>query len=248
MEAAAGGLSGLGGDMVARLPRSVQEGAKRPSLVEEAYDALKRAIRDNVFAPGYQGSEQEIAVRLGMSRTPVHEAIIRLQEDGLVRVLSKRGVLVCPLAPEDMREIYDVIIAIEAMSAELLASLPEAERWSAAETLEEATARMDQALQENDLLAWAAADDAFHRALVAHCGNSRLLRIAQTVTDQAHRARMLTLRLRPTPEGSAEDHRRIIEAIRNGECDEAHRFAREHRVRARNQIVPLIVRVGMKHL
>src|SRR5215213_5788605 len=88
---------------------------QRPSsLVEGAYEALKEAIRNNVFAPGYQGSEQEIASRLGMRRTPVHEAIIRLQEDGLVRVLSKRGVTVCPLAPEDIREIYEVIIAIEA--------------------------------------------------------------------------------------------------------------------------------------
>ena len=72
--------------------RATQEPEKRPSLVEDAYKALKEAIRNNVFPPGYQGSEQEIALRLGMSRTPVHEAIIRLQEDGLVRVLSKRGV------------------------------------------------------------------------------------------------------------------------------------------------------------
>lgn len=234
--------------MVVKLPGAVREGSKRPSLVEEAYAALKRAIRDNVFPPGYQGSEQEIAVRLGMSRTPVHEAIIRLQEDGLVRVLSKRGVLVCPLAPEDMREIYDVIIAIEAMAAELLASLAEAERQSVADELDEATSRMGRALCDGDLLAWAVADDTFHRTLVARCGNSRLHRIAQTVTDQAHRARMLTLRLRPTPEGSAADHQRIIAAIRKGDCDEAHRFAREHRVAARNQIIPLIVSIGMKYL
>ena len=86
---------------------------KRPSLVEDAYRALKEAIRNNDFPPGYQGSEQDMAKRLGMSRTPVHEAIIRLQEDGLVRVVSKRGVMVCPLAPQDVREIYEVIIAIE---------------------------------------------------------------------------------------------------------------------------------------
>src|SRR3954451_25312817 len=92
--------------------------AHRPSLVDDAYRALKAAIRDNVFPPGYQGSEQEIASRLGMSRTPVHEAIIRLQEEGLVRVLARRGVVVSPIAPEDMAEIYDVIIALESMAAE----------------------------------------------------------------------------------------------------------------------------------
>jgi DNA-binding GntR family transcriptional regulator len=230
------------------LALAVPDGSRKPSLVEEAYAALKQAIRDNVFAPGYQGSEQEIAVRLGMSRTPVHEAIIRLQEDGLVRVLSKRGVLVCPLAPEDVREIYDVIIAIESMAAELLASLPEPERHSVADDLEAATACMEAALSADDLVAWASADDAFHRILVTRCGNSRLRRISQTVTDQAHRARMLTLKLRAKPVGSAAAHQRISAAIRNGACDEAHLSARQHRVAARDELVPLIVSIGMKHL
>ena len=63
-----------------------------------------------------------------MSRTPVHEAAIRLQEDGLIRVLPRRGILILALAPEDMREIYDVIIAIEGRAAELLAGLPDVER------------------------------------------------------------------------------------------------------------------------
>jgi DNA-binding GntR family transcriptional regulator len=227
--------------------RGRQDGQKR-SLVEDAYQALKGAIRENIFPPGYQGSEQEMAVRLGMSRTPVHEAIIRLQEDGLVRVLSKRGVMVCPLAPEDVREIYDVIIATESMAAELLASLPDAERLSVADELDETTARMDSSLRDGDLLAWAAADDAFHRTLVARCGNSRLRRIAQTVTDQAHRARMLTLKLRSKPTGSAAAHQRITAAIRDGRGAAAHLYARKHRVAARDELVPLIVSIGMKYL
>jgi DNA-binding GntR family transcriptional regulator len=228
--------------------RARQEPEKKPSLVEDAYKALKDAIRNNVFPPGYQGSEQESALRLGMSRTPVHEAIIRLQEDGLVRVLSKRGVTVCPLAPEDIREIYEVIIAIEAMAAELLAALPDEERQLVADELEEATSDMEQALRDDDLLAWAAADDLFHRTLVERCGNSRIRRIAQTVTDQAHRARMLTLKLRSKPTGSIAAHRDIIAAIRKGKAAEAHQQARQHRISARDELIPLIVRVGIKHL
>ncbi len=228
--------------------RAKQEPERKPSLVEDAYKALKDAIRNNVFPPGYQGSEQEIALRLGMSRTPVHEAIIRLQEDGLVRVLSKRGVTVCPLAPEDIREIYEVIIAIEAMAAELLAALPDEERHLVANELEEATSGMEQALRDDDLLAWAAADDLFHQILVERCGNSRIRRIAQTVTDQAHRARMLTLKLRSKPTGSIAAHRDIIAAIRKGKAAEAHQQARQHRIGARDELVPLIVSVGIKHL
>lgn len=228
--------------------RAMREPAKKPSLVEDAYKALKDAIRNNVFPPGYQGSEQEIALRLGMSRTPVHEAIIRLQEDGLIRVLSKRGVMVCPLAPEDIREIYDVIIAIESRAAELLAALPDDERDLVADELEEATSRMEQALREDDLHAWAVADDRFHRILVERCGNSRIRRIAQTITDQAHRARMLTLKLRSKPSGSIAAHRAIAAAIRAGRAAEAHQHARQHRIGARDELIPLIVSFGIKHL
>src|SRR5438270_5582528 len=109
--------------------RSVgDEQGQKPSLVGGAYEALKEAIRDNVFPPGYQGSEQEIASQLGMSRTPVHEAIIRLQEEGLVRVLPRRGVVVCAISPDDMREIYEVITALDSASAELLAERAKDER------------------------------------------------------------------------------------------------------------------------
>ena len=88
-----------------------------PSLVDAAYVALKTAIRDNVFPPGHRATEADIARQLGMSRTPVHEAIIRLQAEGLVQVLSRRGVLICPISAEDIREIYDVLIAVEGMAS-----------------------------------------------------------------------------------------------------------------------------------
>ena len=231
------------------LARAVPDGSRRsPRWSRKPYCALKRRSATTFSAPGYQGSEQEIAVRLGMSRTPVHEAIIRLQEDGLVRVLSKRGVLVCPLAPEDVREIYDVIIAIESMAAELLAALPASERQSVANELEAATVRMEAGSARQRSACLGSRRRCVPSTLVTRCGNSRLRRIAQTVTDQAHRARMLTLKLRSRPEGSATAHRRIIAAIRNGTCDEAHFCARQHRVAARDELVPLIVSVGMRHL
>jgi DNA-binding GntR family transcriptional regulator len=143
------------------LTELVTETERKPSLVDDAYAALKDAIRQGVLPSGYQGSEQEIAGKLNMSRTPVHEAIIRLQSEGLVKVLSKRGVFICTISPDDMREIYDVIIACESMAAELLASLPEFERGTKANALETLNVSMGFALQNDDLLAWAKADDEF---------------------------------------------------------------------------------------
>jgi DNA-binding GntR family transcriptional regulator len=221
---------------------------QKPSLVDGAYEALKEAIRNNAFAPGYQGSEQEIASRLGMSRTPVHEAIIRLQEEGLVRVLPRRGVIVSAISLDDMREIYEVIIAVEAASAELLAEKPDEERGQIAGELDAVNGQMKSALAADSLAEWARADERFHQLLVERSGNGRLARMFHTIMDQSHRARMLTLRLRPKPIASVNEHRAICEAIRKGDAQAAAEGARQHRVAARNQLLPLLAQLGMKHL
>jgi DNA-binding GntR family transcriptional regulator len=221
---------------------------RKPSLVDDAYLALKEAIRDNLFPPGYQGSEQEIAIRLGMSRTPVHEAIIRLQEDGLVRVLAKRGIIVCALSPEDIDEIYDVVIALEPRAAELLAALPVARRTAIIAELSALNAAMAQALGRDDLNAWARADERFHQTLVERCGNKRIARFAQTIMDQSHRARMFTLKLRPKPQASLAEHAEIIAAVESGDSERAGRSARAHRFKARAALLPLLATFGMKHL
>ena len=218
------------------------------SLVDEAYRALKAAIRENVFPPGYQAAEPEIAQQLGMSRTPVHEAIIRLQEEGLVQVLSRRGVVVCAIAPSDIREIYDVTIALEGMAASLLAQQAVDVRPQAVDALEHETASMAASLANGDLLGWAAADDRFHTWLTERCGNRRLARMASTVRDQSHRARLLTLHLRPPPVASEAEHRQIIDAIRTGDAAAAEAAAKLHRVRARDALMPLLKQYGMRNL
>ena len=222
--------------------------AGRPSLVDAAFEALKAAIQSNAFAPGFHGSEQEIATQLGMSRTPVHEALIRLQEEGLVRILPRRGVLVRAISPDDMREIYEVIIALEAASAGLTAALPEARRTPVAEALAAVNARMEAALAAADLVAWAEADGRFHQLLAEGSGNGRLARMFHTIMDQSHRARMLTLRLRPLPGPSIEDHAGIVAAIRAGDAAAAQARATAHRARARDQLLPLLGQLGMTHL
>lgn len=225
-----------------------EESEKRTSLVDDAYEAMRANIRDATFAPGYQASEQEIAVRLGMSRTPVHEAAIRLQEDGLVRVLPRKGILILALAPDDLREIYDVIIGIEGRAAELVAVLPNAERLAAAQDLDAHTNAMEAAHARNDLPAWGGADGAFHAALIEHARNGRMSRIIQTINDQSHRARMLTLNLRRGLDASIAEHRKIVEAVRAGKPIEALDAARAHRIRARDELLPILKSYGLKHL
>jgi len=234
--------------MVAREKAKEQASERGASLVDSAYAALKHAIRESVFAPGYQASAGELALRLGVSRTPVHEAALRLQEEGLVRILPKRGILICALAPQDIAEIYEVLIAIEAGAAELSANMQESVRIALADELDRETDAMARALAIGDLDGWGRADEAFHRLLVERCGNSRFMRIIRTVNDQSHRARMLTLRLRPGLPSSESEHRATSDAIRRGQPGLAREAARLHRIRARDELLPLIERVGLRHM
>jgi len=215
--------------------------APKASLVENAYVALKAAILSNTFPPGYQAAESDVASQLGMSRTPVHEAAIRLQAEGLVEVQPRKGILVCAISSADIREIYELTMAFEGMAADVLArQARSATKDLVLDRLEAETCSMEAALRKGDLDRWAAADDQFHRLLTGECGNNRLARMAGTIRDQTHRTRLLTVRLRPKPVNAAVEHRAIIEAIRIGDIRAAAENAAEHRRRASEIMIPLL--------
>ncbi|MEM8951329.1 MAG: GntR family transcriptional regulator [Pseudomonadota bacterium] len=220
--------------------------AAKVTRVDDAYERLREEILESRMPPGFQAPEPEIAERLGMSRTPVHEALIRLEGDGLVALVPRRGVKVLPLAPEDMREIYEILTALEPEAA---ASVAEA-RFDAEQLapLHQATDDMERALAESDLDAWAAADDRFHRRLLNLHGNGRLTGFVQTLFDQAHRARMATLRLRDLPVKSTEEHRVILRCIADGDAEETRSIFRTHRRRAAKELLGVLERTRLTHL
>lgn len=228
--------------------RQTLEEAPGAGLADAAYTAIKEAIRSNRFEPGYHAGEVEIARQLGMSRTPVHQAMARLQEEGLVRIQPKRGILICGLSPAELADAYEIVVALEGAAAERLAGQEAASRGRTADALAALTDAMETALARNDLAGWAAADEAFHETLVAACGNTRLQRMAGTIADQLHRARMFTLKLRPVPADSAGQHRAIVDALRNGNAAAAREAAAAHRRSACSAILPLVEKLGLSRL
>lgn len=216
------------------------------SRVDSAYDRLKQEILENRMPSGYQAPEPEIALRLGMSRTPVREALIRLEADGLVELIPRRGVRVLPVSPDDMREIYEILTALEPDAAALIASTrPDATRL---EPLFAATQEMERAVAANDLEGWAHADDIFHRSLLELNNNRRLNAMVNTLYDQAHRARMFTLRLRDLPVRSTGDHREILEQMAKGNADQVRALFREHRERAAAELLAILEKFRLPQL
>jgi DNA-binding GntR family transcriptional regulator len=215
-------------------------------MADAAYRVMRERILDNEWAPGHQVLEQALALELGMSRTPVREACIRLANEGLVEVVPRHGMRVLPVSPSDMREIYQILTSLESMAAELVAQA----RPTAAELapLEKASRDMEKALKRGDLDAWAEADERFHRQLVQMCGNAKLAAIVFNYWDRSHRARMVTLRLRPRPVHSTREHLAILKAIRRGDAAAAGTLYRAHRQRAGQELTDLLQRHRMSRL
>jgi DNA-binding GntR family transcriptional regulator len=211
--------------------------AATTSLVDEAYEQIHRRILDNAWPPGHRALEQEVALALGMSRTPVREALLRLQNEGLVEVIPRHGMRVLPVSPNDMREIYQILTALECMAAELLAQRQPSGKEL--EPLVAATKAMDKALKAGDLEAWAAADESFHKQLVELAGNRQLQATVMNYWDRAHRARMVTLRLRPKPVNSTREHRALVDRIAAGDADGAAQAFRAHRQRAGRELLAI---------
>jgi DNA-binding GntR family transcriptional regulator len=153
---------------------------------------------------------------------------------------------VLPVSPADMKEIYEVLRSLEATAAELAA----ARKLSPAELrrLEDASDAMDAALKADDLDAWAKADEAFHAQLLDLCGNRILKQMVLNTWDRAHRARMVTLRLRPKPIHSTREHRALVKAIKQGDPAAAGELQRAHRERAGGELVQLLQRLGLNTL
>jgi DNA-binding GntR family transcriptional regulator len=216
----------------------------RPApAAETAYRRVKAMILDNAMPPHSQHLEAALALELGMSRTPVREAMLRLAQEGLVVVTPRHGMRVLPLSPADMRDIYDVLESLEPKAAELVAR----QRVDPALLLplHAACDAMEAALAAGEREAWARADEDFHRHLLELCGNRRLAAMVMQVWDQSHRARMVTLNLRPLPAASTAEHRAILVAIAAGDGDAAREVFRLHRRRGGAELIALIERSGL---
>ncbi|MGI9301159.1 MAG: GntR family transcriptional regulator [Gammaproteobacteria bacterium] len=139
------------------------------------------------------------------------------------------------LSPEDMREIYEILTALESEAAARLAQRKLSKKDL--QMLDKATSDMERALKKGNLDAWAEADARFHKKLLELHGNKRLSTFIQSLNAQAHRVRMITLRLRKAPAQSTLEHRKILDCIEAGSAEDARKtFGCTGRERRKNSL------------
>ena len=213
----------------------------RTSNTLTAYAALRQLIMSGDLAGGSNHLESELADRLGMSRTPVREAALMLKAGGLLDIRPRKGVHILSLSVADMRDVYDVLTELESLAARKAAerNLTSADLHGLAQAIDD----MDKALASEDRTAWAEADDRFHRELVRLGENRRVETIVSMMSDQVHRARLMTLFVRPLPVKSNQDHRAVLDAITQGDAEAAGRLHRAHRIRAGRELTGLLRKI-----
>lgn len=200
-------------------------------------------IVTGALAPGSTHLEVEVAEMLNMSRTPVHEAAVMLESHGLVELRARRGILVRPLSARDMAEIYEILTELEPLAAYKLAEAHPGAAVLAPLATELDT--MEVCLQAEDRMGWAQADDRFHALLVRLAGNRRLEEVVSRYSAQVHRARLLTLTLRPLPSASNRDHRDLLDAIAAADAKAAQQIHRRHRLMAKDLLIGLLEKHGL---
>jgi DNA-binding GntR family transcriptional regulator len=128
----------------------------KPTASTAVYEVLRQKIMNNQLPGGSQLLEDQVSADLQVSRTPVREALSRLESDGLVQPVRRHGYLVAPITIADIDEIYQVLSPLETVAAELLAAKKPNDKEVA--LLQECVDKMDAALKKDDLAKWAAAD------------------------------------------------------------------------------------------
>jgi DNA-binding GntR family transcriptional regulator len=200
-------------------------GGPEGSLADQAYALLKKRIFDFDLMPGDRLSESELAQQLRVSRTPLRQALQRLQHEGFVEAMPKVGWLVPALSFEKFDELYDFRVLIECFAVRALCA-------DAAERPElEALAAIWQVAEKDrlqDPLEVGALDEAFHLRIVESTGNREMLRTYREITERMRIIRRLDFTKGDRIAATYAEHGKIITAIRRRRADEAQRLLSAH--------------------
>jgi DNA-binding GntR family transcriptional regulator len=215
---------------------------------DAAYREIKIWIQTGKVAPGHLIDDLAAMRELNMSRTPVREALLRLQAEGYIEVRRHKGIRVLPLSADDMRELYQVISALESSAVELIAERRPSEEDFAA--IDNAIARMQEHQATKDVEKWGEADEAFHRELLRLSGNRRLLDVGCQMRDFAQRAHFTALRMQTDVyrANSTKSHAALVKVLRSPNPANAVEMHHAQRRRGEEALIGVVERFRLTAL
>jgi len=194
-------------------------------LRDQIYQLVRRAIVTGRLAPGSPVNEIEIAERLGTSRTPVREAVKRVEDEGLIDVRAQAGTFVRPISRGQVQEAYIIRIALERESVRRAAETISADAVQRLRDIIDLHALSVKRGRFEDAIDH---DDAFHRVIAEVNGYSMLWRVVDITKAQMDRCRLLSLPSPGAGETTIEQHSAIVDALEAHDPEAAERAIKEH--------------------
>ena len=194
-------------------------------LRDVVFNTLRQAILKGELEPGERLMEIQLAERLGVSRTPIREAIRKLELEGLVLMVPRKGAEVASISEKSLREVLEVRRSLEELAIELACQKITQEQI---QELEAAEAVFAEAVQKGDPMTIAESDESYHDVIYQATGNGRLVQILNNLREQMYRYRLEYIKDEDKRQILLVEHDHLIRALEKRHVDEARRAAREH--------------------
>lgn len=194
-------------------------------LRDVVFNTLRQAIITGEFAPGERLMEIVLAERLGVSRTPVREAIRKLELEGLVVMVPRKGAEVARITEESLKEVLEVRCALEELAVVLACQRIDEEGRA---NLKKAHEEFVEAVNAKDVLEIATCDEAFHECIFELTNNKRLLQIITNLKEQMYRYRMEYVKDSTLHEDLVGEHEKLLTAILTGNEKDAELIIKNH--------------------
>lgn len=199
--------------------------AEPVSLKDKAYNAIRGAILSLKLKPGDPLVESDLAQQLGISKTPVRDALLELEREGFVTKIPFKGTYVTEITLKDVCEVFQLRAVLEGLAARLAAPLFSAEELEEAEKI---VAAAEAALAEGDIALCSEHGRRFHRLIINKADNQRLQTIILNLDDHLQRFRLLSDQINGRLNKSLKEHRNILEALRRRDPIAAEEAVRDH--------------------
>lgn len=194
-------------------------------LRDVVFNTLREAILHGELKPGERLMEISLANRLGVSRTPVREAIRKLELEGLVIMIPRKGAQVAQITEQDLNDVLEVRLGLEELAMQFACERIDEEHL---QEIARAAQDFEDLMEEGDITDLAQADVHFHELIYQATQNQRLIQIINNLREQMYRYRIEYLKDQHVYEKLLSEHEEIIRHIEKGEKDEAARVVSRH--------------------
>ena len=194
-------------------------------LRDVVFENLRGAILEGKLKSGQRLMEVQLAEQLGVSRTPIREAIRKLELEGLVLMLPRKGAYVADMSFKDLIDVLEIRATLEGLAASLAS---ERRRDEDIKGLEKLAKEFEDSVKNGDIESVLKKDIEFHEYIFSLANNNKLYQLINSIWEQVHRFRVMYVSDYEASLSLVDEHNKILQAIKDGNCELAKKYATDH--------------------